>query len=367
MKTAIHLQSAACVGACLRAMTARIAFVLSWFLLIGSGATPSCLQAAQTPQIPRFSPPPPRAYTPPPAPRYTSPPAQSFAPSVVAPRVPDPTMRQMRDMMNQNQMQAQQRQTAASIAAGQRRWQYERDRSQAQMQEFQTQASIEAGRRNAQQHQNWMEAQARTAATRETSRQSDVRVPQTRTALSSLNRSAGQNHRPSEKITRFQQAEIDSTFYFPNDPERRYRWVKISPTMARNLVNGRTGLLPAGMTIIPAGTEPYLSGFWAEDRNLPQEPNQASSPGYNTLRVSNPNKYDAQVNVRSGNHSANLSVEAQSSSSVQLPDGTYQVFFQFSDRPGQRFQGDDVSLHGNIAEIQLVSVVGGNYGLRPVN
>jgi hypothetical protein len=80
-----------------------------------------------------------------------------------------------------------------------------------------------------------------------------------------------------------------------------------------------------------------------------------------------PNEYNAQVNLRSGSQSVNLSVAAQSSGSVQLPDGTYQVFFQFSDRPGQRFQGDDVSLHGNVAEIQLVSVVGGNYGLRPVN
>jgi hypothetical protein len=137
--------------------------------------------------------------------------------------------------------------------------------------------------------------------------------------------------------------------------------------MARNLVNGRTGVLPVGMTIIPAGTESNFSGFGGEERNLPQEPGKDSSAGYNTLRVTNPNEYSAQVDLRSGSQTANLSVAAHSTGSVQLPDGTYQVLFQFSDQPGRRFQGDDVSLHGNIAEIQLVNVLDGNYGLRPVN
>ena len=273
----------------------------------------------------------------------------------------------MRDEMNLNQMQAERRQTAASIDAGQRHWEYERNRSQARKQEIQTQAIVEASRRSAQQHQDWMETQARTARTSGTSRQSNVRVPHTWTAVSSHNRSGGQNHNASEKVRRFQEAEKDSTFYFPNDPDRRYRWVKISPTMARNLVNGRTALLPAGMTIIAVGTEPYFSGFGDGQPILSQQLGYGSSAGYNTLRISNPNEYNAQVNLRSGSQSVNLNVAAQSSGSVQLLDGTYQVFFQFSDRPGQRFQGDDVSLHGNIAEIQLVSVVDGNYGLRPVN
>src|ERR1035441_10045754 len=216
MKTAIRLQSAARVGACPQAVPAIIAFVLSGLLLLNVGASLYCLQAAQTPQIPRFSPPPARAYTPPPV--------QSFAPSVAAPRVPDPSLRQMRDMMSQNQLQAQQRQTATSIAAGQRRWQFERDRSQARMQELQTQASVEAGRRSAQQHQNWLETQARTARTSGNSRQSYVRVPHTPAAASPHSRSGGQNHHASEKVRRFQEAEKDSTFYFPTDPDRRYRW-----------------------------------------------------------------------------------------------------------------------------------------------
>ena len=220
-------------------------------------------------------------------------------------------------------------------------------------------AQAERSLRREQMPSHGMETQARTASASQTARQTVARVP--------LTPATGFGGEQPGKPTRFQEVENDSTFYFPNDPERRYRWVKISPTMARNLVNGRTGVLPVGMTIIPAGTESNFSGFGGEERNLPQEPGKDSSAGYNTLRVTNPNEYSAQVDLRSGSQTANLSVAAHSTGSVQLPDGTYQVLFQFSDQPGRRFQGDDVSLHGNIAEIQLVNVLDGNYGLRPVN
>jgi hypothetical protein len=115
------------------------------------------------------------------------------------------------------------------------------------------------------------------------------------------------------------------------------------------------------------GHQPWFPSFGGGFLNLAQADSHGSPDGLNTLRVTNPNEYGARVKVRSGTETADLRVAAHSDDSVRLPDGTYQVFFQFSDRPGQRFQGDDVSLHGTVAEIRLVSVANGNYGLRPVN
>jgi hypothetical protein len=161
----------------------------------------------------------------------------------------------------------------------------------------------------------------------------------------------------SEKHARFDHVARDCEFYFPNDHERRYRWIKISPTLARNLVNGNVALVPIAtpVFVVPAAT----SGSTASGGTT-------SAPS-NTLRVRNPNANFAEVSLRSDAQTSDLSVPAYGTAAAELADGTYQVFFSFSDRPGKVFQGDDVSLHGNIAEIQLVSVPDGNYGMREVN
>jgi hypothetical protein len=151
---------------------------------------------------------------------------------------------------------------------------------------------------------------------------------------------------------------VDGEFYFPNDYERRYRWIRISPTIARNVITGQTIVLVGGTSVIfvPGGP-----GFTA---SISPPAAQATS---NTLRIRNPNKYSAAVELKSGDEKHNLNVAANDAGSMELPDGTYEVFFQFSDRPSRRFQGDDVSLRGNVAEITLESVSNGNYGLVELN
>ena len=182
---------------------------------------------------------------------------------------------------------------------------------------------------------------------------------------------------------RFEKATEHTTFYFPNDSKRLYKWMKVSPTLARNLVNGRTAALPFGMPIVVAHRIPISSGFWdgesqlspaeadenAAGRNTESQSSPAevdenaagrntesqSSPsevdenaaGRNTLRIVNPNQYRADVGLRSGPLTFSLSVAANSSRAVQLPDSTYHVYFQFADRIGQRFQGDDVTRRDN--------------------
>jgi hypothetical protein len=173
---------------------------------------------------------------------------------------------------------------------------------------------------------------------------------------------AAQAPAKAERAVRFEETGEKSFFYFPNDLERRYRWVKISPTMARNLVNGRVVFLRVGTSVILAPQE----GSLALGQTDPA-PGEASAGARNTLRIRNPNAYSAQVNLRSGAQNLDLGVTPYGLGTVRLPDGTYQVFFEFSDQPGKTFRGDDVTLRGEVAEIRLVSVVGGNYGLREVN
>lgn len=305
-----------------------------------------------SPPTPVYTPPPVRPYAPPTFPRYSGPPIQTLPPSAPARQVPDPTMRQLRDQMNLNQMQSQQRQVQAAAAAANRRWQ------------------DEASHREAQERLNGMQTQARVARSSGT----PLSLAQTSgvgLAGSIKNGTVGQTNNQPGNVTRFKQAATNSIFYFPNDPQRRSKWVKISPTMARSLVNGRTIVLPIATTVIVAGGPPYFSGFGpgqqAGQPNPPQVTPYASPAVSNTFRVSNPNEYDAAVSLRSDSQNTNLNVKAHSAASVQLPDGTYQIFFQFSDQPGQRFQGDDVSLQGNIAELKLVHSVDGNYGLRQID
>jgi hypothetical protein len=254
--------------------------------------------------------------------------------------------------MNLNQMQAQQHQIQAATAAANRRLQ------------------DEASHREAQERLNGMQTQAQMAGASRTQPRSP-QTPQAGLARSMKNGPIGQANNQTGNVTKFQQTATNSIFYFPNDPQRRYKWVKISLTMARSLVNGRTIVLPIATTVIVVGGPPYFSGFGpghqAGQPNPPQATPYASPAVSNTFRVSNPNEYDAAVSLRSDSQNTNLNVKAHSAASVQLPDGTYQVFFQFSDQPGQRFQGDDVSLQGNIAELKLVHSVDGNYGLRQID
>lgn len=84
----------------------------------------------------------------------------------------------------------------------------------------------------------------------------------------------------------------------------------------------------------------------------------------NEVRVTNPNGFLVEVELRSGSTDKTFDVAAQSEESVDVPNGTYDAFFRYSTQPGALYQGDSFSLNNNGVEIKIVKVVGGNYGIR---
>ncbi|MBN1509014.1 MAG: hypothetical protein JW955_19360 [Sedimentisphaerales bacterium] len=88
--------------------------------------------------------------------------------------------------------------------------------------------------------------------------------------------------------------------------------------------------------------------------------------GGNEIRVRNPNDFEVSVGVRSLWNGKDFVVAANGVASVLVPDGHYEIYFVYSSEPGALYQGDSFTLDGNGAEIQIVQVVGGNYGIRRV-
>ena len=88
--------------------------------------------------------------------------------------------------------------------------------------------------------------------------------------------------------------------------------------------------------------------------------------GSNPVRVRNPNTFAVSAGIRAGDKGKNLDVPANGVETVSIPDGKYDIFFVYSDKPDSLFQGDSFTLNGNGVEIQIVKVVNGNYGIRQV-
>ncbi len=88
--------------------------------------------------------------------------------------------------------------------------------------------------------------------------------------------------------------------------------------------------------------------------------------GSNEVRIKNPNNFSVTVGLRSGRNGRDFQVVANGIASVFVPNGAYEIFFVYSDRPDDLFKGDDFSLKDNGVEIQITQVVGGNYGIQRV-
>lgn len=84
------------------------------------------------------------------------------------------------------------------------------------------------------------------------------------------------------------------------------------------------------------------------------------------VRVRNPNEFSVKVGLRSGGKGKDFSVSANGVKSVRVPNGSYDVYFQYSTDPDGLYQGDSFTLQNNGVEIQIVKVVNGNYGIRKV-
>ncbi len=88
--------------------------------------------------------------------------------------------------------------------------------------------------------------------------------------------------------------------------------------------------------------------------------------GENEVRILNPNTFEVAVGIRSGNHGKDLEVSSNGKASIFIPNGKYEIYFVYSNKPDALFQGDSFTLHDNGVEIQIVKVVGGNYRIKRV-
>lgn len=88
--------------------------------------------------------------------------------------------------------------------------------------------------------------------------------------------------------------------------------------------------------------------------------------GQNEVRIKNPNNFEVTVGIRSGNLGKDFVVSTHGVASIYIPNGDYEIYFVYSNKQDALFQGDSFTLHDNGVEIQIVKVVGGNYGIRRV-
>lgn len=88
--------------------------------------------------------------------------------------------------------------------------------------------------------------------------------------------------------------------------------------------------------------------------------------GSNSVRVRNPNDFAVVAGIRAGKNGLDVDVPANGVTTAHVPDGRYDIYFVYSNKPDALFQGDSFTLQSNGVEIQIVKVVGGNYGIRQV-
>ena len=119
-----------------------------------------------------------------------------------------------------------------------------------------------------------------------------------------------------------------------------------------------------GIVLAEPLPEARESGHALSTKMLPEY--SAELVGNREVRITNPNDFAVLAGVRSGKSGTNLTVPANGQRSAYVPDGRYDIFFVYSSKPDALFQGDSFTLKGNGAEIKIVKVVGGNYGIRQV-
>ena len=108
--------------------------------------------------------------------------------------------------------------------------------------------------------------------------------------------------------------------------------------------------------------------------NQPTTQSYSQLPPYQThlsgpieVRVKNPNNFRVTVGLRSeGDGGKDFDVPANGTQSAYVPNGNYDIYFVYSNEPNGLYQGNRFTLSNRGVEIQIVKVVGGNYGIRKV-
>jgi hypothetical protein len=104
----------------------------------------------------------------------------------------------------------------------------------------------------------------------------------------------------------------------------------------------------------------------ATSQRLAQSSPRDALAGSNPVRVTNPNEFGVQVELRSRGLARAFAVQPNDSTTVHVADGTYDIFFVYSNEEDATYQGDGFTLSHNGVEIRIVKVVDGNYGIRRV-
>lgn len=109
--------------------------------------------------------------------------------------------------------------------------------------------------------------------------------------------------------------------------------------------------------------------------SAPQPPQRATMPPYlsalrgdKALRIINNSKRTVSVRILSGKAGTHLLIGPGSSRSANVPAGTFELYYIFSDEPWALYQGDNVSLPSNAASGSItLGASFGNYSIRQVN
>jgi ankyrin repeat protein len=88
--------------------------------------------------------------------------------------------------------------------------------------------------------------------------------------------------------------------------------------------------------------------------------------GLHEVRVKNPNDFKVRVGLRSDGKGKDFIVSPNETESVNVANGRYDIYFNYSSDPGGLYQGDSFTLENNGVEITITKVVNGNYGIRKV-
>jgi len=88
--------------------------------------------------------------------------------------------------------------------------------------------------------------------------------------------------------------------------------------------------------------------------------------GLHEVRVKNPNDFKVRVGLRSDGNGKDFIVSPNGMESVNMPNGRYDIYFNYSSDPGGLYQGDSFTLENNGVQITITKVVNGNYGIRKV-
>jgi ankyrin repeat protein len=104
--------------------------------------------------------------------------------------------------------------------------------------------------------------------------------------------------------------------------------------------------------------------MWTPPANWPGYSGELK--GSHEVRVRNPNEFNVCVGLRSDGKGKDFIVSPNGMKYVNVPNGHYDIYFNYSSDPDGLYQGDSFTLANNGVEITITKVINGNYGIRKV-